>query len=224
MSGPSAKRSRPGPMRVDAMDQVGIDFHKAVPGGIGSRSHRRRPGLRADVRDEEAPREDGRAGCASAAITETCRPGSGQASGTRAGLGLTGRFSRRRSVGSSTRCSMNTQGSSPTVHASWPDGGWSMAQQGPWQREATGRVNLAAPARSLAARHGPGIGVCSSSEARLPCRTVAGTGARAVRPRVEEFRPGTPRRIPRSLRPVDWSGKPDSNRRPSAWEAITLRV
>ena len=152
---------------------------RAVPGGIGSRSHRRRPGLRADARD---------------------------------------------SVGSSTRCSMNTQGSWPTVHASWPDGGWSMAQQGPWQREATGRVNLAAPARSLAARHGPGIGVCSSSEARLPCRTVAETGARAVRPRVEEFRPETPRRVPTSFRPVDWSGKPDSNRRPSAWEVAALRV
>ena len=45
------------------MDHVGIDVHKAVPGGIGSRGHRRRPALRADVRDEEAPREDGRAGC-----------------------------------------------------------------------------------------------------------------------------------------------------------------
>ena len=67
------------------MDHVGIDIHKAVPGGAGSRGHRRRPGLRADVRDEEAPREDGRAGCASAAITETCRPGSRQATGTRAG-------------------------------------------------------------------------------------------------------------------------------------------
>ena len=71
------------------MDHVGIDVHKAAPGGAGSRGHRRRPGLRADVRDAEAPREDGRAGCASAAITETCRPGSGRATGTRARPGLT---------------------------------------------------------------------------------------------------------------------------------------
>jgi len=66
-----------------------------------------------------------------------------------------------------------------------------MAQQGPWQREATGWVNLAAPARPRAARHGPGLGVCSSSEARFPCRTFAGTGARDVRPH-RHGEPGRP--------------------------------
>jgi hypothetical protein len=43
-------------------------------------------------------------------------------------------------------------------------------------------------------------------------------------PPVEELRPGIPRRNPRNFWSLEWSSKPDSNRRSSAWERFSTEA
>ena len=51
---------------------------------------------------------------------------------------------------------------------------------------------------------------------------VAGATRQLPRPGEPKKKAGTPARKRKESRPVTWSGKPDSNRRPSAWEADAL--